>query len=66
MPLTDVQIKKAKTEKRQEKFYDTDDLYLLVEKMKKESIFGKYWRFKCRFAGSEVLLSLGVYPDLPL
>lgn len=69
MPLTDIQIRKAKggitpAGVRTEKPYKMADgagMYLEVAPGG-----GKWWRFKYRFAGKETRVSLGVYPDVSL
>lgn len=59
--LTDTQIRKAKQDDKPRKLTDGRGLYLLLTPQG-----GRWWRFKYRFAGKEKLLSLGVYPDVPL
>ncbi|MDO6563854.1 integrase arm-type DNA-binding domain-containing protein [Amphritea sp. 1_MG-2023] len=61
MALTDPKIKQAKPKDKDYKLSDARGLYLLVTKKG-----AKYWRLKYRFAGSEKLLSLGVYPSVTL
>ena len=43
------------------KLFDSGGLLLLVT-----PAGGKWWRLKYRFSGKEKLLSLGIYPDVPL
>lgn len=59
--LTDIQIRKAKTEDKPRKLTDGGGLYLHL--MPSGS---KLWRMKYRFAGKEKLLSFGPYPDVTL
>jgi integrase len=59
--LTDTAIRKAKSGSRRQKLTDGRGLFLLLT-----PTGGRWWRFKYRFAGKEKLLSLGVYPDVPL
>lgn len=61
MSLSEVAIRAAKPRDRQYKVYDEKGLYLLVKPNG-----GRLWRFKYVHAGTEKLLSLGVYPDVPL
>lgn len=61
MPLTDTAIRRAKAKQKPYKMFDAGGLFLLVNPSG-----GKWWRFKYRFAGKEKLLSLGVYPEVPL
>lgn len=59
--LTDTEIRKAKPGDKPRKLTDGRGLYLLLTPHG-----GRWWRFKYQFAGKEKLLSLGVYPDVPL
>lgn len=62
MPLSDTAVRAAKaTDAKPTKFADEKGLFLLVTPNG-----GKWWRLKYRFEGKEKLLSLGVYPDVPL
>jgi integrase len=61
MPLTDIAIRRAKTDNKPRKMFDRRGLYLEVAPRG-----GKWWRFKYRFGGKEKRLSLGVYPDVSL
>lgn len=61
MPLTDTAVRRAKAKQKPYKMFDAGGLFLLVNPSG-----GKRWRFKYRFAGKEKLLSLGVYPEVPL
>ncbi|KCB53062.1 site-specific recombinase, phage integrase family [Bordetella hinzii 1277] len=60
MPLTDLQIRKAKPSDKPRKLSDGGGLYLLVNQA------GKYWRWKYRFEGKEKVMALGVYPEVTL
>jgi integrase len=59
--LTDTEIRKTKSAEKPRKLTDGRGLYLLLTPRG-----GRWWRFKYYFAGKEKLLSLGVYPDVPL
>jgi integrase len=61
MALTDASIRNLKPPGKPTKSYDEKGLFLLVT-----PAGGKWWRLKYRFDGREKLLSLGVYPDVPL
>ena len=68
MPIdttTDVELKnaivEAKATGKPTKTFDGGGLFLLATPQG-----GKLWRLKYRFGGKEKLLSLGVYPDVPL
>jgi integrase len=59
--LSDTKIRNTKPTERPQKLFDERGLYLLVQPSG-----ARWWRFKYRHAGKEKLLSLGVYPDVPL
>ena len=61
MPLSDLEILKVKPLTKSFKMSDGGGLFLLVN-----PTGSKWWRFKYRFSDKEKLLSLGVYPDVPL
>jgi integrase len=61
MPLTDTAIRNAKPGNKPVKLFDERGLFLIVTPSG-----GKWWRFRYKFDGKEKLLSLGVYPDVPL
>ena len=61
MPLTDTSIRNAKPGAKPVKLFDERGLFLLVT-----PAGGKWWRFRYKFDGKEKLLSLGIYPDIPL
>lgn len=61
MPLTDVEIRSAKSKDKSYRLFDGGGLYLEVAPSG-----GKWWRFKFRFSGKEKRLSFGVYPDVGL
>jgi integrase len=61
LPLTDTQVKNAKTQNRPIKLFDGGGLFLLVTPKG-----SKGWRFKYNFAGKEKLISFGPYPDTTL
>jgi integrase len=60
-PLTDVQVRTAKSQGKDYKLFDGGGLFLFVN-----TSGGKLWRLKYRFGGTEKLLSLGSYPEIPL
>jgi integrase len=60
MPLTDASIRNAKFSDKQFKLYDSQGLYVLVNKS------GKYFRLDFRFGGKRKTMSLGVYPNIKL
>ena len=59
--LTDPACRNAKPTDKPYKLTDEKGLFLLVHPNG-----SKYWRLKYRIAGKEKLLSIGVYPDMPL
>ena len=61
MPLTETEIRAAKPGEKALKLYDTRGLYLLINPNG-----SKWWRFKYRFEKREKLMTLGIYPDVPL
>lgn len=61
MSLTDTAARNAKPTAKPYKLADEKALYLLVNPNG-----SKWWRLKYRFGGKEMLLSLGVYPDVSL
>ena len=61
LPLTDMEIKKAKPESKQKTLFDGGGLHLLVTPSG-----GKLWRFKYRHLGKEKLMSFGSYPEVTL
>lgn len=69
MPLTNIQVEKAKPRDKYWKLYDEKGLYLLVR-----AAGHKWWRFKYRYGGradgkpgkAEKNLSLGVFPEVSL
>lgn len=61
MPLTDTAIRNAKPSPKPVKLFDERGLFLIVTPSG-----GKWWRFRYKFDGKEKLLSLGIYPDVPL
>lgn len=61
MALSDTAARKSKPREKAYKLYDEKGLFLLVYPNG-----SKGWRFKFRFDGKELLLSLGVYPDVSL
>jgi integrase len=61
MPLTDVTVRTAKPREKTYKLSDSGGLYVEVTPEG-----GKRWRWKYRVGGREKLLSMGVYPEVPL
>lgn len=61
MPLNDSQIKNAKPTDKPYKLSDGGGLTLLIQPGG-----SKWWRLRYRMNGTEKMLSLGVYPDVPL
>jgi integrase len=59
--MTDTRLKAAKPKDKPYKLFDERGLYLEIRPHG-----GRWWRFKYRYLGREKLLSLGVYPDVPL
>ena len=61
VPLSDLQISKAKPQAKQVTLFDGGGLFLLITPSG-----GKLWRFKYRFDGKEKLLAIGPYPEISL
>ena len=61
MPLTEIQIRKAKPTDKPLKLSDGKGLYLLLN-----PTGSKLWRWKYRVDGKEKLMTLGAYPDMSL
>lgn len=61
MPLSDIQIKRAKPTEKPYTLNDGNGLSLLVE-----TSGAKGWRFRYRFAGKPKMISFGVYPAVSL
>lgn len=61
MPLTDVQIRKAKPAEKPYKLNDGNGLHLYVS-----AAGGKTWRYRYEFEGKELLLTIGRYPAISL
>lgn len=61
VPLTDLQVSRAKPQDKPVTLFDGGGLFLLVTPSG-----GKLWRLKYRIGGKEKLLSLGKYPDISL
>jgi len=59
--LTEMQVRNAKVRDRAYKLFDERGLFLLVT-----PAGGRLWRFRYRIGNREKLLSLGIYPDVPL
>lgn len=59
MPLSEIQIKKAKAEERAYKLSDGEGLFLLINPSG-----SKLWRLKYRHCRKEKLLSFGAYPEI--
>lgn len=61
MPLTDIEIRKAKTRRNAYRISDGNGLYLWLT-----PTGGKLWRWKYRYEGKEKLMSFGAYPAVSL
>ena len=61
MPLTDVQIRKAKPAEKPFKLADGGGLHLYVS-----IAGGKSWRYRYEIGGKEKLLTIGPYPEIGL
>ncbi len=61
MSLTDTTIRSARPREKAYKLADGGGLTLLVNPNG-----SKWWRLRYRFSGREKMLSVGVYPDVPL
>jgi len=61
MPLSDIEVRKAKSTEKRQRLFDGGGLYLEVT-----PAGGRLWRLKYRFDGKEKLLSLGTYPEVSL
>ena len=61
MALSDIEIRSARAEEKPIKLFDGGGLYLLVQPNG-----SRWWRFKYRFQGRELAVSLGVYPEVSL
>jgi integrase len=59
--LSDIVIKKARPRDKAYKIFDGAGLFIIVG-----PTGHKWWRFKYKFGGREKLLSVGIYPDVPL
>lgn len=61
MPLTNIDIKNAKSRDKNYRLYDEKGLYLEIT-----PAGGKLWRLKYRFGGKEKRLAIGPYPEVGL
>ncbi len=61
VPLTNMQVLKAKPQKKQYTLFDGDGLFILIT-----PTGSKLWRFKYRFGGKNKLIALGAYPEISL
>jgi hypothetical protein len=61
LPLTDLQVSKAKPRQKQYVLFDGGGLFFLVTPSG-----GKLWRFKYRLGGKSKLLALGIYSAVSL
>ena len=61
MPLTDIEVRAAKTATTPKKLFDGGGLYLRIDPKG-----SKLWRMAYRFEGKERTLSFGAYPEVSL
>ena len=61
MALTDIAVRTARPRERVYRLNDGRGLSLLIQ-----PTGAKWWRFRYRWEGRELMLSLGTYPDTPL
>lgn len=61
MPISEAQVRTAKSAAKAFKLYDSEGLFLLVTPSG-----GKLWRLRFKFDGKEKLLTLGAYPKVGL
>jgi len=61
MPLSESQVKSAKSAAKPYKLYDSEGLFVVVTPSG-----GKLWRLRFKFGGKEKLLALGAYPKIGL
>jgi len=61
MPLTNIEVQRARSAAKPQRLYDGGGLYLEVSPSG-----GKLWRFKYRFNGKEKRLAIGIYPAVSI
>jgi len=61
LPVTDLQVQKAKAKDKEYKLSDGGGLHLLVTPSG-----GKLWRLQYRFAGKQKTIAFGSYPEISL
>ena len=71
LPLTELQVSRAKPQDKETKVFDGGGLFLLIPPVKmtpdgKQLPASKLWRFKYRYDKKEKLLSFGPYPAVSL
>jgi len=71
LPLTELQVNKAKPQDKETKIYDGGGLFLLIPSVKigqegKPLPASKLWRFKYRYEKKEKLMAFGAYPAVSL
>jgi len=71
LPLSEMQVSKAKAQAKEVKLFDGGGLFLLIPEQKynadkKPLSVSKLWRLKFRLGGKEKLLALGSYPEISL
>ena len=61
LPLTDLKVKTAKTQKKPYKVTDGGGMYLLIQPNG-----SKYWQYRFRIHGKQGTYQIGTYPDISL
>jgi hypothetical protein len=71
VPLSALQVERAKPIDKQQTLFDGGGLFLLIQPKKvndngKTLPASKLWRLKYRYQGKSCMISLGIYPDVTL